>query len=291
VLLGPAAGTGMAGTGVAGTGVAGMGAAGMGAVGPLAYSLVGVECEALDAVKGALDGGPVQAQPLGKIAESGLGLLNAGRGYHPNDIRLLGEASVRLQHGNRLEVARGGAHGPLQVGRLGVDNPIDVTPNRPGYLPRLHLQQRGATTHDPQERANCLHALPGDDATAAADAPGGGHFQLSKSFAQLSRFVGRKNELKVCSARRQTQRTVSQEPAAEVSDAAVIGSPEPIEPDRHGQRRARHGQFRGRGLLAYSTAAQPQRQPGDRPAARLEGSRQAGLLGDPTATPWRIDRG
>jgi len=102
---------------------------------PLADALIWVEGEALDAIQGALDRRPVQAQPLCKLTKRGFGFIDPGLSHETYHIRLFGQSTIGLQYGNRLEISRRGRHGPLQIGRLGVDDTIYVAPNRPGHLP------------------------------------------------------------------------------------------------------------------------------------------------------------
>jgi hypothetical protein len=50
--------------------------------------------QTLDAIQSALNGGAVQPEALGKLAERGLRLPDTCRGDHPYHIRLLGQAAI-----------------------------------------------------------------------------------------------------------------------------------------------------------------------------------------------------
>ena len=72
---------------------------------------------------------------------------------------------------DRVELAAGRADRALEVGRLGVEDPVELAAQRPRDLARLELQQRPARPDPAQERPDRLGALPGHDAAAATEPP------------------------------------------------------------------------------------------------------------------------
>ena len=204
--------------------------------------LVGVDREALDPLQGALNGGAVKAETLCKIRERGLRLLPTSIRDEPDRVRLLGQAAARLERADGLELPCGRCHGPTEVGRLGVNHAIQISPHRARNLARLQLQQRRAAAQDLEERDHGLNALPGDHATAAPVAPAGRHLELAELLAEPARLIGRKDELKVRPPRSQAQRAVGQEPAAQIRNPAVLRGATPLElrpPGRGRRGRAR----------------------------------------------------
>ena len=79
--------------------------------------------------------------------------LAAGVGDEPDDVRLVGEPAVRLELGDRVELPAGRADRPLEVRRLGVEDPVELAAQRPRHLARLELEQRAGRPDPAQERA------------------------------------------------------------------------------------------------------------------------------------------
>ena len=82
-----------------------------------------------------------------------------------------GQPPVRVEDRDRVELAAGGADRPLEVRRLGVEDPVEVAAQRARHLARLELEQRPAGADPAQERPDRLAALPGHDAAAAPQPP------------------------------------------------------------------------------------------------------------------------
>ena len=122
--------------------------------------VVVVHGEALDPLERPLDGRAMEVQPLRELGERRLGGLAARGRDDPDDLRLPGEPAVRLEDRDRVELAARGAHRPLEVRRLGVEDAVEVAAQRPRHLARLELEERrrrrrcGAGTSRPPRRSS-----------------------------------------------------------------------------------------------------------------------------------------
>ena len=81
------------------------------------------------------------------------GVSRRAVGDEPDDVRLLGEAAVGVELVDRRELAAGRADRPLEVGRLGVEDAVELAAERPRDLARLELEERAAGPDPAQERA------------------------------------------------------------------------------------------------------------------------------------------
>ena len=117
----------------------------------------------------------------------------------------------------------GGADRALEVGRLGVEDAVELAAQGPRDLARLELEQRAARPDPAQERPDRLAALPGHDATAAAEAPRRRQAEVREAGREHRRLVGCDDELEVGPAAGQAERAAGEEPAAQPGGAAVVG--------------------------------------------------------------------
>ena len=106
----------------------------------------------------------------------------AARRRPPAGRRTAGSASrpSASSVGDRVELAAGGAHRALEVGRLGVEDAVELAAQRPRDLARLDLEERPAGPDPAQERPDRLAVLPGHDAAAAAEPPRGRQPELGE---------------------------------------------------------------------------------------------------------------
>ncbi len=159
-----------------------------------------------------------------------------------DDVRLLREPAVGVEDARSRPAAGRPPPPPLEVGRLRVEDPVELAAQRPRHLPRLQLQQRPARPDPAQERADRLGALPGHDAPAAADPPRGGQADVGEPPGEDRRLVERDDELEVGPAAGQAERAARQEAAAQPGHPAVLGGGRPVErrrrPGRPGRRRS-----------------------------------------------------
>ena len=72
--------------------------------------------ESLHPLERALDRGAVELQSLRQLGQRRLGGLAAGVRHEADDVRLLLQSTVGVEPRDRVELATGGSHGPLQVG-------------------------------------------------------------------------------------------------------------------------------------------------------------------------------
>ena len=177
---------------------------------------------------------------------------------------LTGQAAVGVEDGDRVELAARGADRPLQVGRLGIEHPVELPAKGARDLARLDLEERAGRAEPPEEGPDRLTALRRDDTASAADPPRGRQAELGEPGRQRWRLVGRDDELEVRSAARQAQRAAGEEPPAQPGRAAVLGSRGPVE--------------RGRGRLPFAAASEADREPGD---GRARGRPRAGRAPPP----------
>ena len=115
--------------------------------------------EPLEALERALDGGAMDLEPLGELGETRFGGLAAGLRHQPDGVRLRPEPAVGVERVDRIELPPGGAHRALEVGRLGVQDAIELTAQRPRHLTRLDLEQGAARADPSQERPDRLAVL------------------------------------------------------------------------------------------------------------------------------------
>ena len=90
----------------------------------------------------------------------------------------------------------------LEVGRLGVEDPIELAAQGPRHLARLEFEQGAARPDPPQERPDRLGALPGHDTAAAAQPPRCGQLEVAEPGRQDRRLLGRRPRTRGASGRR-----------------------------------------------------------------------------------------
>ena len=239
----------------------------------------------------------MEAEPLGQLGERRLGRRAAGGGHEPDDGRLLGEPAVGLELVDRPELPAGRHDRPLEVGRLGVDDPVDVAPEgprRPG-APRARgspsRRRSGAGTCRSSRRSSRSrrHGRGGSATTRAGRARRAGpRGPAPRPARRRTRDAsGRTARLSEPRARnRPRSQAIRQWSAAAAQSNGAA--------DRSGSatrtcfvRRRRVEQAAGLGRLA----AEADRQPGDRGLAGRQRAAEAGRLGRPVAGPLRDDRG
>jgi len=130
-----------------------------------------MEGQPLDALEGALDGRPMEAEPLGQLAERRLGSRAPSVGDEPDRIRLLGQPAVDLELVDCCDLAPGRAHRALEIRRLRVEDAVQVAAQRPRHLASLDFEEGAARTDPPEEEADGVAVLPRYDAPATADPP------------------------------------------------------------------------------------------------------------------------
>jgi hypothetical protein len=237
--------------------------------------LVVVEGQPLDSLERTLDGGPVDRQAGGQLGQAGLGCLAARRRDEPNDRRLTGEPAVGIEHRDRIEVTTGGADRTLEICRLRVQDPIQLATERSRHLTGLDLKERPAGPDAPQEGADGLPVLRGDDAPAAADAPRHRQADVGKSRGEDRRLGRIDHELEVRSPAREAERPPSQEAAARPRDPAMVGGTPPLERRR---------------TPAVAEPPEADREPGDGGFTASPHRAKAGRLGGPVAWSGGVDR-
>ena len=113
-----------------------------------------------------------------------------------------GQTAVRVEDRDRVELAPRRTDRSLEVRRLGVQDPVEIAPQRPRHLPGLKLEQ-GATGADPtQERPDRLPALPGHDAAGAPEPPRGRQVDVGQPCRELASLVRRAARTRGGSGRR-----------------------------------------------------------------------------------------
>src|ERR1035437_5764083 len=98
--------------------------------------VVGMKGEPLDPGQGSLHRGTMELQSLGQFRESSFRYVAAPLRNHPDQVGLSCQATVGFERIDGLELAGGGGDGTLEVGRFGVDDAIEVAPDRARDLPR-----------------------------------------------------------------------------------------------------------------------------------------------------------
>lgn len=86
--------------------------------------------KAFDALQRSLDGRSVRTEPLRKVGQAGFRRRAASIGDAADRRWLVGQAPVRIEDVNRLELPAGGADRPLEVGRFGVEDTIELSTKR-----------------------------------------------------------------------------------------------------------------------------------------------------------------
>ena len=185
--------------------------------------------EAFDALEGPLDGRTVQVEAFRELGQGRLGCLAASVGNEADAVRLRREAPIRIEDGDRVELATRRGDGPLEIGRLGIEHAVQLAPQGSRDLSRLQFQERPRRTDPAQERADGLAALPGHDAPAAAQPRRGGQADLPETLREGRGLVGGDDELEVRPATRQAERATGQEVPAQPGGPAVLGGRRPIE--------------------------------------------------------------
>ena len=89
---------------------------------------------------------------VGDLGERGLRRLAPCRGDRAHRPRLLAQSAVGLERVDRRELPARRGHGALQVGRLGVEHPVELAAQAPRDLARLELEQRRAGPDPAEER-------------------------------------------------------------------------------------------------------------------------------------------
>ena len=162
-------------------------------------------CQPLQAFEGTLDCGAVGAEALGEISEARLGRGPPGVGHHPNGRRQRRQPAVGVQDGDGIELPSGRTDRPLQVGGLGVEDPIELTAEGARHLASLDFEKGAGGSGAPQEGADGFAALGRDHPTAPSDAPRGRQPELTELSRQYRRVVGRNHEFEVGATSGQAQ--------------------------------------------------------------------------------------
>ena len=263
-------------------------------------TLVGMEREPLDALERPLDGRAMEAEALGELRERRLRRLAAGRGHEPDDGRLLGESAVAVELADRRELAAGRPDRPLEVGRLGVDDAVELAAQRPRDLARLELEERAAGPDPAQEQSRpCRRSSRSRrrGPAGAATTPAGRRRQPR---GQRRRVVAGRRRTPGGSDRRQAERSAGEEQPAQVGHPAVLGGRRPsrtapAEPSAGAGRVARRGPARARpdpgGSPASATRSLASRVAGGEPRGLGARDRTAGAGRSPRAPTGARRRG
>ena len=263
---------------------------------PQSASPLSIPGQTLDPLESALDGRAMELEPCGQIGEGRLRRLASGGGHDPDDRRLLGEPSVGLEPVDRPELARRCDHSTLEIGRLGVDDPVDIAPHGSCDLPTVEFEDGRTGADATQERADRLGALPGHHTAAATRSPRCRQVQRGESPGEDGRLIRGHDELEVGATRGQAERATRKEPAAQPGQPAVVRDTVPVErlcggiallhPHVPGPA-SRREQAPCLGRFAPESDGQA----GDRRLARGKGGPEAREFGVPIACPLRHDRG
>ena len=231
--------------------------------------------EPLDPLQGALDGGSMELEAFGELRERRFGGLAARVSDEAHDVGLFRHPPVGVEHRDRVELATGRRNGPLEVGRLGVEDPVELAAQRAGHLAGLELEQRARRTDPAQEGPDRLAALPGHDAATAPEPPRGRQADLPKSGREHRGVVRRRRRTRDGCGRRPG--SASRGPGTGRA-ARPYGSARP----RWTNRMARRWPPRAPGATA---------PPGGPPPARGRHLRaETGRFREPVARSRRVDR-
>ena len=148
----------------------------------------------------SLHGGTVELQPFGQFREARLGNVAAALCNDSDQVGLGSETTVCLERFDRLELAGRGRDRSLEVGRFRVDDPIEVSADRPRDLPRFEFEQCRSAADEPEKRAHGLGALPGDHSPTAAQPPRSVQSKLPEVLAKSRLVIGADHELQVRAA-------------------------------------------------------------------------------------------
>ena len=130
---------------------------------------------------------------------------------------------------DRVELPPGRSDGALQVGRLGVEDTVQLAAKRTRHLPGLELEQRAGGPDPAEERAHRLGTLPRHDPSTAADPPRCRKVDLTEPSGEDLGLLDRDDEFEMGPAAGQAERPAGQEPAAQPRGSAVVGRSVPVE--------------------------------------------------------------
>jgi hypothetical protein len=99
-----------------------------------------MKSQPLDPGQRPLHGGTMELQSLGEFGKGGLGYIAAALRNDSDQVWLRGQATIGLERVDCLELAGGGCDGSLEVGRLGVDDSIEVSADRSRDLARFEFK-------------------------------------------------------------------------------------------------------------------------------------------------------
>ena len=168
-------------------------------------------------------------EPLGQLREARLGSLAPRLGDQADDVRL-GRSRPSASSVSIASSWRPAAlDRALEVGRLGVEDTVELAAQGPRDLARLDFEEGPAGPDPAQERPDRLAVLRGHDASAAAEPPRHGQAELAEAGREDRCLVRADDELEVRPAAGQAQRPAGQEPAAEPGTAAMVGGGTPVE--------------------------------------------------------------
>ena len=225
-----------------------------------ADALVVVQREPLDPLEGALDRRSMEPSRSASSDSVASGVSRRASATARTRTGCSREPAVRLERVDRRELAAGGRDRPLEVGRLGVEDAVELAAQRPRDLPRLELEQRrarrrsGAGTSRPSRRSSRSRRRgPGGAATTPAA-------QLREAAREDRRLLGRDDELEVRPAVARLSEPRARNRPRSQADPAVLGGRRPVE------RRRRRPDAAGRGR---QRAGRPARRP--RPAGPRAG--------------------
>ena len=231
-------------------------------------------------------------EPLGELAERRLGRLAAGVGDRAGRRTAARPARPsRLELLDRRDLAAGRPDGPLEVRRLGVEDPVQVAAERPRHLARLELEER---RRPPRSGAGTARRCRRSSRSRRRGRGG------SATTPAARRSSSRRGE---DAAPRPASTTNSRwvRPPARLSEPRARNRPRsqairqcsadgvPVERTR--RRRAPVAGGRRDRAAAPSRTSQPRDRRVGRPSRPRPASREPGRLGPPVARPRRVDRG
>ena len=178
--------------------------------------------EALEPLEGPLDRGSVDLEAFGQLGQARLGCRAARIRHAPDDVRLGRQAPVGVERRDRIQLAARGADRALEVGRLRVEHPVELTAQGPRDLPRLDLEQGPGRADPAQEGPDRLAVLGRDDAPAASEPPRHRQAELGQPDGELGSLGGLHDELEVGPPAGEAERAAGEEPAAQPGAPAML---------------------------------------------------------------------
>jgi hypothetical protein len=139
-------------------------------------------------------------EALRQLGQARLGRLAPCFGDQADDVGLLGEAPVRVERRDGVQLSACGTDRALEVGGLRIQDTVELTPQGTRHLPGLDLEERARRSDPPEEGPDGFPVLRCHDAATATDAPRDRQTELGQARDELGCGGRLDDELEVCSA-------------------------------------------------------------------------------------------